>query len=369
MLITGGAGFVGSHLADALLLAGCEVRVLDSFERQVHSGTSVAGLRTGYEVLRGDILDNIAVARALSDVDVVFHFASAVGVGQSMYEAARYTHTNAVGTATLLEQILAKRSKIERLILASSMSLYGEGDYSCGGCGFDQQTVSRTEVQLERKQWDPFCSRCGSTLEPRPTREEAPLRPTSIYALTKRYQEDMSLIFCRTYSIPIVALRFFNVYGTRQSLANPYTGVIAMLTSQLLSRSKPILFEDGAQSRDFIHVSDVVAANLLAMRSNAAVGEIINVGSGVRSQLVSIAHLLAKSLRSSLEPVVSGSFRVGDIRHCWADISKARAILKFEPSVSLDDGIQELVEWTRNSEAIDNVPKAMGQLTRYGLLR
>lgn len=368
MLVTGGAGFIGSHLVDALLARGHVVRVLDSFDPQVHEGRKPDYLNPEAEYLEGDVRDPAAVARALDGVDVVFHEAAAVGVGQSMYEIRRYVDVNAMGAATVLEGVLAVRDKIRKLIVASSMSLYGEGAYRCPVCGSVSPPL-RGDAQLSAREWELRCPTCGGMLEPVPTSESKLPFPTSVYAVTKRDHEELFLSVGRAYGIPTVALRYFNVFGPRQALSNPYTGVAAIFSGRLLNGKPPVIFEDGRQSRDFVHVSDIVAANLLALERSEADGEVLNVGTGVPAAIRDVAAGLIELLHPGLAPEVLGVFRAGDIRHCFADISKIQRLLGYQPSRTLVDGLPELVEWVARQAAVDRFAEAQGALERIGLTR
>jgi dTDP-L-rhamnose 4-epimerase len=367
ILVTGGAGFIGSHLVDGLLEKGYRVRVLDSLVEQVH-GTRPYQLPSDVEVIRGDVRERSIVDLALEDVEVVFHEAAEVGVGQSMYEIERYVGANTFGTATLLEALAARRGQVRKLIVASSMSIYGEGAYSCGECGPVAPPL-RAVAQLESRDWEMHCPQCRAELRPVPTPETKPLDPASVYAVTKQDQEQLCIIVGRAYGIPTVALRYFNVYGARQALSNPYTGVAAIFSSRLLNGQPPLVFEDGLQSRDFTHVRDIVQANLRAIDSDAANFQVINVGTGVASSVGRIAHLLAEGLGVSTEPRIVSRFREGDIRHCFADISRARELLGYEPAVSLEQGIPQLLEWARGQEAVDAVEHAAQELQSFGLVR
>lgn len=366
ILITGGAGFIGSHLADALISGGHNVRVLDSLNPQVHGGAAErpAYLNGDAELLVGDLLDRHALDLALDGIDVVYHFASVVGVGQSMYEIFRYTRANNLGTAALWEAII--RRPVSRLIVASSMSVYGEGLYQAAD-GTLRTPGARESARLKAKQWELFDER-GEPLLPLPTPETKPATLSSIYALSKFDQERMSLMLGNTYGIPTVALRFFNVFGQRQALSNPYTGVIAIFAARLLNNRTPLLFEDGYQKRDFVHVHDVAAAAALALTAADAPGQILNIGSGQAVSIIEVASSLATVLgKSNIRPEISGLYRSGDIRHCFADISRARHTLDFKPAISLEAGLLDLVQWLASQKAIDRVDEARGELSARGL--
>ena len=369
ILVTGGAGFIGSHLVDALVGRGHRVRVLDALVPQVHGEIEEpAYLNPEAEFIRGDVCDPDAVGRALEGVDVVYHKAAEVGVGQSMYEIRRYVAANDMGTAVLLESLVNNRGRVRKVVVASSMSIYGEGAYACTNCGVVHPRV-RPTAQLGDRRWEVECPRCGGELRPAPTGEEKPLFPTSVYAVTKQDQEQFCLTVGRAYNIPTVALRYFNVYGTRQALSNPYTGVCAIFSSRLLNDRAPLIFEDGEQTRDFVHVSDIVRANLLALETDRADYQAVNVGTGRPISVREIALMLARGLGKEIEPEVNGKYREGDIRHCVADISLARATLGYEPRVTLEDGIPELLGWVREQKAADQVAQATADLESRQLVR
>jgi dTDP-L-rhamnose 4-epimerase len=372
-LVTGGAGFIGSHLVDALLERGHAVRVFDSLEPQVHGGLREQGRWPDYlaeecEKVLGDVRDRDALKRALQGVEIVFHQASLVGVGQSMYEVRRYVDANTLGTATLLDLLVNEHNGVRKLIVASSMSIYGEGAYRCDACG-PVYPVLRSQEQLAAQDWEMRCPKCGRVAQPMPTSEEKPLHPTSIYAINKRDQEEMCLTVGRAYGIPMVALRYFNVYGTRQALSNPYTGVAAIFSSRLLNNNPPLIFEDGRQSRDFVHVSDIVQANLLAMEKDEADYGVFNVGTGRPTTIRQVAETLARALDKQIRPELVSKFRAGDIRHCVADVAKARRLLGHEPQVSFEQGMNELSEWVRRQTASDFVRQAAQELELRGLTR
>jgi dTDP-L-rhamnose 4-epimerase len=368
ILVTGGAGFIGSHITDALIKRGHSVRVYDNLTPQVHTQQMVPEyLNKEAEFIESDIRDRDALAEAMKDVEIIFHEASAVGVGQSMYQIHNYTDVNALGTANLLDILANDKHSVRKLIIAASMSEYGEGAYECSDCGLVYPTQRETE-QLRRRQWEMLCPNCSKPAAPVPTSESKPLNPTSIYAISKQIQEQMCLCTGQTYGIPVVALRYFNIYGTRQSLNNPYTGVMAIFSSRILNNNSPLIFEDGLQSRDFVHVSDIVRANLLAMESDKADGQIFNVGTGQAVTILQIAEKLISAMGSDVKPEIAGKFRAGDIRHCFADISRIQEALGYKPSVNLDRGIEELVEWGKEQDAVDRFEMASRELEDKGMV-
>ena len=365
ILITGGAGFIGSHVADELLHAGHRVRALDNLSPQVHGPDAARPryLHRDVEFLRGDVRDADAVRRALDGIDAVYHFASAVGVGQSMYEIGHYTSVNNGGTAVLLEALI--EHPVNRLIVASSMSLYGEGLYRAPG-GELREGRERPLEQLRAGDWE-VRGVDGTVLEPVPTPESKTPSLSSVYALSKFDQERMCLMIGRAYGIPTVALRFFNVFGTRQALSNPYTGVLAIFASRLLNGNAPLIFEDGLQRRDFVSVYDFAQACRLALDVPGAAGRALNIGSGTPYTIRDVAAMLSGILGKAIESEICGKYRVGDIRHCFADITEARAVLGYEPRVTLEDGLVELAEWLQDQAAVDRVDDASRELAARGL--
>lgn len=366
VLITGGAGFIGSYAADELLAKGYTVRALDNLSPQVHGaeGRRPPYLDDRVELIVGDVRDPKAVRQALSGADSVLHLAAAVGVGQSMYQIAEYTSVNNLGTAVLLEALLEK--PVERLVVASSMSIYGEGRYLAPD-GTAHDRVERSLEQLKANDWEPRGPR-GETLKPIPTPEQKEPVLSSIYALSKFDQERMCLLTGRAYNIPTVALRFFNAYGPRQALSNPYTGVLAIFASRLLNGKPPLVFEDGHQQRDFVSVHDVARACRLALETRGAEGQSFNIGSGraitVRDVAQSISNVLGKQ---DISAEVTGKYRMGDIRHCFADIRRAREVLGYEPRVTLQTGMRELATWLRGQTAVDRLDHARRELESRGL--
>jgi dTDP-L-rhamnose 4-epimerase len=311
-----------------------------------------------------DIRDRRAVREALRGVDAVFHLAARGGVGQSMYEVAEYTEVNEVGTAVLLEALVER--PVSRLIVASSMSVYGEGLYR-DAAGVVREGVDRTRSQLEAGDWE-VRDQSGEILMPIPTPETKPPSLASVYALSKYQQERLSLLVGGAYGIPTVALRFFNVYGDRQALSNPYTGVLAIFASRVLSDRGPLVFAGGGQRRDFVSVDDVARACLLALEVPAAAGRVFNIGSGTSHTIREVAEQAARVLgKEYLRPEVPGVHRIGDIRHCFADITLARQILGYEPRVKLEAGLLELAGWLEGQVALDRIGEASAELAARGL--
>lgn len=366
VLITGGAGFVGSHVASELLQAGYNVRVLDNLTPQVHGNDRKrpAYLDPEVELIQGDVRDQAAVRNAIKDVDAVYHFAARVGVGQSMYEIAEYTSVNNYGTAVLLECLSAQ--KVKRLIVASSMSIYGEGLYTDGRANL-YSSCERTLAQLRMGDWE-LRNATGDVLRPLPTPETKPPSLISVYALSKFDQERMCLAIGKAYNIPTVALRFFNIYGPYQALSNPYTGVLAIFASRLLNGKPPLINEDGSQQRDFVSVYDVARACRLALEAPDAAGETFNIASGEPCTILSLAVRLAGFLGRKIEPEITGKYRSGDIRHCFADITRARQVLGYQPRVSLQEGLADLANWLDGQTAHDLVGECVAQLTARGLM-
>jgi dTDP-L-rhamnose 4-epimerase len=368
VLVTGGAGFVGSHLVDALLARGDSVRIFDNLDPQVHGPARrrPEWVPADAEFVQADVRDADAVRRALAGTEIVYHLAAAVGVGQSMYQVADYTAVNTLGTANLLQALVDDRGRVERLVVASSMSIYGEGRYTRPD-GREPIATTRSLDQLRRHEWE-LRDPDGVELSPAPTDEGKPLDATSIYALTKADQEKMVLMIGGAYGIPSVALRFFNIYGPRQALSNPYTGVAAIFSSRLLNGQPPLIYEDGEQRRDFVSVHDIVQALLLSAQEEAAVGKAFNVGSGEAVTVREVARTLASVMGSEAEPEVTGKYRVGDIRNCYADISLAREVLGYEPRVAFRAGMEELAGWLQEQERPESAVEAhAAELAARGL--
>lgn len=369
VLVTGGAGFIGTHVARDLLEHGYRVRVLDRLVDQVHGDGDgwPAHLPPAAERYRGSVADRRRLREALDGTDAVIHLAARVGVGQSMYEVADYTRTNNVGTAILMEELV--EAGVGRLVVASSMSVYGEGAY-VDGDGRRVEASPRSGEQLERREWE-VAGPSGDALEPRPTPEDEPPDLASVYALSKFDQERLCLMLGEAYDVPAVALRLFNVYGRHQALSNPYTGVLAIFGSRLLNGEPPLVYEDGLQRRDFVHVSDVARAFRLALEADEPpAGErVVNIGSGTSRTVRSVAERMAEAAGvPHLEPEITGRYRRGDIRHCFADVSRANRVLGYEPRVGFREGVAELAEWLVEQEAEDGVEEANRELAERGLV-
>jgi dTDP-L-rhamnose 4-epimerase len=370
VLVTGGAGYIGSHLVDALVARDYSVTVLDNLEPQVHrSGTWPSYANPKVKYVRGDVRDRAIFEPLVLASQAVVHFGAAVSIGQSMYQVDRYVDVNTRGTALLLDILVNSKHNIEKVIVASSIGVYGEGAYACATHGAVAPTI-RPEQQLAQRDWEQHCPHCGQHVRSIPTPEDKALYRDNIYSMTKYHQEEMVLLIGKTYSIPSVAPRFFNVYGPRQSLSNPYAGVAAIWLSRLLNGKQPMVFEDGGQLRDFVSIHDVVDCLVLMLEKPGADYLPVNVGSGQTVTILDIAKLLGRLLGSSIEPQITQTGRKFDIRHNTADISLAKATLGFAPKVSLDDGFSELIEWARTTPdvAVDFFDKALQELQDKGLL-
>lgn len=369
VLVTGGAGFIGSHLVDALVERGLRVSVLDSLDQQVHGSDREppAYLNPRAQLIVGDVRDRELLRHAMDGARVIFHLAAMVGVGQSMYEIEKYVSANTQGTAILLDLLANQSHTVQKLIVASSMSIYGEGSYRCQECG-PIESFHRSDAQILSSLWEPSCLHCHRTLEALPTPETKSPQAASIYAITKKDQEEMSLCIGKAYGVSTIALRLFNVYGPRQALSNPYTGAAAIFSSRAMNGKPPLVFEDGLQTRDFVHVSDVVQAYLIAMDSETATYGAFNVGTGRAMSVLEMADIICEQVGPpGLHPKVTNKYRKGDIRHCFADISKISE-LGYKPRVRFEDGVRELVEWVRGQTAVDRVDQAAAELERRRLI-
>ena len=366
VLVTGGAGFIGSYVVDLLIEKGYTVTILDNLEPQVHKATPDY-LNTKAHFIKGDVLSDADIQKALESASGVIHLAAMVGVGQSMYQVERYMKVNSLGTAKLLDHIITKKDMIKKIVVASSMSTYGEGSYRCNDCGKVMPPL-RTESQMAAGDGELHCPTCHKQATPIPTSESKKQDCTSVYAISKKDQEDLVLTIGMAYKIPSVALRFFNVYGPRQSLNNPYTGVAAIFMSRLKNDHAPVIFEDGEQSRDFINVKDVARAIVLAYEKDGGNGLALNVGSGERITIKQVAEILAATLSKKISPEITGTFRNGDVRHCFADVSLIKEKLGFCANITFREGMKELAAWSEHQEATDSFEKAQLELSKRKLI-
>lgn len=349
VVVIGGNGFIGSHLVDALVDRGFQVRIVDNLDPQVHcNGLPPSYMNPQAAFDRLDVRDRDGLREALQGAEAIFHLAGAVGVGDSMYRIRHYAETNVLGGANVLDILANQKHSVRKIILASSVTVYGEGKYSCPRHGLVFPSL-RTMEKGAGRCWDMHCPikvnsvSCGATLSPLPTDEEKTPAPQSIYAITKRTQEELFLAFGRAYGVPVVVLRYFNVYGSRQALSNPYTGVAKIFALHFAQGKLPLIYEDGYQTRDFVHVSDVARANILALTKNEADGEIFNVGTGRPTPILEMARAVSRKFGDNVVPEPSNQFRAGDVRHCWADSTKIREKLGFEPRKIFPAGLEDVI--------------------------
>lgn len=360
ILVTGGTGFIGSHLVDALSEKN-DVIIFDNLS-----------MRPGYvndsaKLVQGDVRDRGKLVSTVKEADVVYHQAAVVGAGQSMYEVKNYVDINTLGTANLLDVLVNEEHSVKKLIVASSMTVYGEGAYSCESCG-EVYPPERSPGQLKKKMWDPLCPNCGRAVKPVPTREETPLRPRSLYGLTKKNQEEMAMLIGEAYGIPTVVLRYNAVYGPRLRISSPYTGVGTVFVSRVNNNKPPIVFEDGLQTRDFVHVKDVIQANLLALQSKADY-QVFNVGSGVATTILDLANIVIRLSRKKISPVVTGKYRTHDTRHFVADTSKIKK-LGYSPKVAIKEAMKETMMWVniQSQKVEDRFEQAYEEYEKKGLI-
>jgi dTDP-L-rhamnose 4-epimerase len=373
VLVTGGAGFIGSHLVDKLVeKKNYEVTILDNLEEQVHGKTDnpPSYLNKASDFFLSSVTDYKKLEKLVKEHEIIIHLAASVGVGQSMYQIRKYVDNNIQGTANLLDILVNSEHNVQKVVIASSNTVYGEAKSQCNRCGIIFPKL-RTLEQLKGKDWELNCPTCGSKVKPLLTDEKSPLNPSSIYAFSKQAQEKLSLMIGNTYGINTTVLRFFLVYGTRQALSNPYTGVCSIFSTQALLGKPPIIFEDGNQTRDFVNVGDVCQALLLAVEKDAANGEIFNVGTGIPITIKEVAEIISKKINPELTPICTEQFRIGDIRHCVADISKIRNKLDYSPEFTFNKGVDELIEWIKLQKKLIQEPshRAMQELEEKGLLK
>ena len=374
ILITGGAGFIGSNLALTLLSRGHSVRVLDNLSPQVHGidplqSPLYQSIKDKVDFIRGDVTNESDLTLALQDVDTVVHLAAETGTGQSMYAIRHYTDVNVLGTAMLLEIIANNKNSIKRLVVASSRAVYGEGRYHCQLHSYVYPDARRSE-NMERGDFEVHCPQCDDHVKLVPTDENTPVRPSSIYGITKLNQEQMFLTVGRAKGISTIAYRYQNVYGPGQSLSNPYTGILSIFSTRIRNEKGINIFEDGLESRDFVHIDDVVAATIAGIESADEIIEVFNVGSGVATNVLDVANSLQSLFNKSIPIEISGQFRIGDIRHNLADLSRIRNALGWAPNILFKDGLAGFVDWAKN-EVIqhDRYEESLAELKNKGLFK
>jgi dTDP-L-rhamnose 4-epimerase len=368
VLITGGAGFIGHHTANKLAGEGHKVRIIDNLNKQVHPDPkeSLSRLDPAVEFICGDIRDRSQLQAALEGMDAVYHFAAETGVGQSMYEIERYSDVNIQGTAVLCDCIAKGKNRPNKLILASSRAVYGEGRYKCDSCG-DVYPEPRTQAQLEAGNWDPPCPHCGAAITPVPSQETTPCQPLSIYSITKEVQENLFKMVSGAYKVPVVILRYFNVFGAGQSVSNPYVGVLSIFVSRLLSNKNIEIYEDGLMQRDFVPIQEVVKANAKVLELDVPGVLALNIGSGMSKTIMQVAESLKAEIGSQSNIAISGRYRVGDIRHCYADMSKTVDFVGEISNDSFEEGIRDLIAWARNEKGGVELEQSLTELSKYGL--
>jgi dTDP-L-rhamnose 4-epimerase len=371
VLITGGAGFIGSNLSLKLIEKGYEVTILDSLSNQVHGNTKELPrfLRGRVKFIQGDVRCKDDWRKALNKQDIVVHLAAETGTGQSMYEIEKYTDTNVNGTSNLLEILTNEKHTVKKIVLASSRAIYGEGKYNCENCGIVYPN-ERKNRDMDEGHFEVKCPKCNNEVDVLPTDERSKIHPKSIYGITKQNQEEMLFVIGKSIGIPVVAFRYQNVYGPGQSLSNPYTGILSIFSTRIKNNNDINIFEDGKESRDFVYIDDVVRATILGIESEVANNNIFNVGSGSRTSVLKIAELLKTKYNSDIKIKVSGDYRLGDIRHNYADLDKVKSVLGFKPQYKIEKGINEFVEWVENQNIKnDNYNNSIEEMKKNGLFK
>lgn len=368
ILVTGGAGFIGSFLVDQLIQKGYKVKILDNLDTQVHlNSIPPKYLNPEAEFIKGDVRNRKKLKKALQNIEIVFHMASCVGVGQSQYEIQKYTSVNCGGTALLWDIIIQDKLDIKKVIIPGSMTCFGEGISQCNNCGVVKPNI-RNDNEINKNDFRCRCPKCNNPVKPIATPSDCKMAPGSVYAISKKFQEDLSLSLSKMYNIPSVVLRYFNVYGPRQSLSNPYTGVSAIFISRIKNGNKPIIYEDGLQTRDFISVHDVVSANLMVMENDILDNRALNLGSGEPIAIIDLGNLLIKLLNSNVKMDITRKFRKGDIRHCYVKKEEIKEKLNFVNKISLEEGMLELAKWSEHQDSEDNFEQATLELKDKGLV-
>ncbi len=372
ILITGGAGFIGSHLCQRLASENFDITVIDNLLPQIHGKDGLSPLRKSIpksvKFVNGDIRDHVLLEQLVANQDVIVHLAALTGTGQSMYQIQDYTDTNVNGTSVLLESIIKQHASIKKIILASSRSVYGEGAYSCEIDGI-VYPLARTERAMLQKDFEVRCPKCDRVVEAVPTKESADINPGSVYAATKHTQEQLASLIGQALNLQTIILRFQNVYGPGQSLSNPYTGILSVFSTNIRNEKNLNVFEDGKESRDFVYIDDVVESIYIAVTQIAGSG-IYNVGSGIMTTVLEVAEYLKKSFESNIHIEVSGNFRLGDIRHNLADITKISKSYGFKPKVTISEGLQKFVDWVKTQPVGNNAyEQSINEMKKIGLLK
>jgi dTDP-L-rhamnose 4-epimerase len=374
ILITGGAGFIGSNLALKLLDKGYQVTVLDNLSPQIHGedGTKselFLNIKDKVNFIQGDVVNSEDWKRALKGQDVVVHLAAETGTGQSMYEINKYIDVNVKGTSNLLDILTNEEHQVKKIVIAASRAIYGEGMYHCTEHG-TVYPVARTEADMSKGDFEVKCPICNRDVEVMATTEETKIHPTSIYGITKQMQEDMCMVVGKSLNIPVVGYRYQNVYGPGQSLKNPYTGILSIFSTIIKNGNNINIFEDGKESRDFVFIDDIVDATILGIEKEEANYESFNVGTGVCTNVLEVATLLKEKYQSETDIVISGNYRLGDIRHNFADLTKIHEKLGFTPKVSFEEGISKFVDWVNQQEVVeDNYQKSIEEMKKKGLYK
>lgn len=376
ILITGGSGFIGSNLALKLIGAGHEITVLDNLSVQIHgnapetSSPLYLSIKDKVKFIKGSVTVEADWRMALNDQDAVVHLAAETGTGQSMYEIRRYVDVNIGGTALLLDLLAGGDfGNVKKVVVASSRSIYGEGKYFSESLGVIYPGA-RKEEDMRAGRFDLLCPVTGLPLTLLATDEESKIHPSSVYGITKQNQEQMVLTVCGSLGIGATALRYQNVYGPGQSLSNPYTGILSIFSTRIKNNNAISIFEDGKESRDFVFIDDVVDATILALTKEEANGEVFGIGSGVATDVLSVAHTLAKHYAADVPIAVTGAYRIGDIRHNFADLKKAAEILEFSPKVDFDSGIKRFVDWVNlQAVQVDTYEESLSEMKRRGLFK
>ncbi|TDX84090.1 SDR family NAD(P)-dependent oxidoreductase [Epilithonimonas xixisoli] len=371
VLITGGAGFIGSNLSLKLIEKGCEITVLDNLSEQIHGDDSdlLKSIEGKVNFIKGDVRNIEDWEKALVNQDVVVHLAAETGTGQSMYEVQKYVDVNINGTGIFLDYLVNREHSVKKVIIASSRAIYGEGKYQCETHGF-QYPDERLEENLAKGEFEPKCSICNQNLILLATDETSTIHPSSVYGITKQNQEQMVLNVCKSIGVGAVAYRYQNVYGPGQSLKNPYTGILSIFSTQIKNGNDINIFEDGLESRDFVFIDDVVDATIAGIENDEVTSEVFNVGSGVCTSVIEVAEALKRLYNSDVNINISGNFRLGDIRHNYADLTKIKDKLKFTPNFTFQQGVEKFAEWVNTQEVQkDQYEKSIEEMKSKGLFK